>query len=261
MARKLDIKTYDTDPRSLRLLSKHDNARYMTAAEFQRLVANVKRDGVLTSSPLVYRDRLDDPECRPVVLSGNHRTEASIEAGLATITVMEIITRLTPEEQRAIQLSHNAIAGQDDLSRLFELYDALPFTEKQYSGLTDDSFEGLPKLNLEALSIGAVRYQEVALMFLPSDVEGFEEGLKRIQDLAKRMPVFVGRVEDFDRLFDAIVAVKQAKNVFNTALAFNAMAQLALEALEAEGDGAEGDRGDGEGRPADRDHGGPGADG
>jgi hypothetical protein len=251
MARKLDVKTYEIDPRTLRLLSKHDNARYMTAAEFKRLVENLKRDGTLTSSPLIYREDLEDPNCRPVVLSGNHRTEASIEAGLETITVMEIMTRLTPEEQRAIQLSHNAIAGQDDLSRLFELYDALPFTEKQYSGLTDDAFEGLPKLNLEALTIGSVRYQEVSLMFLPSDVAGFEEGLKRLQELAKRHPVFVARVEDFDQLFDAIVAVKQAKNVFNTALAFNAMATLALQALEAESDGAEENRGDGEGRPAD----------
>lgn len=47
----------------LKLMEK--NAHYMDPDEFTRLVNNIKKDGVLTSLPVVYRG---------TVLSGNHRT-------------------------------------------------------------------------------------------------------------------------------------------------------------------------------------------
>ena len=93
--------------RELKLLEK--NARYMKGAQFNRLVENVRRDGCLTSFPLVHRegDSL-------VVVSGNHRVRAAIEAGIEESDVIEATSPLTRQQFVALQLSHNAIAGQDD---------------------------------------------------------------------------------------------------------------------------------------------------
>ncbi|MFF2507594.1 ParB/Srx family N-terminal domain-containing protein [Streptomyces sp. NPDC058067] len=73
------------DPRTLTLLD--HNARFLPHEQFRQLVANIERDGHLTSTPLVWNDRETG---RLVVLSGNHRTLAAVEAGLSTIWWMQI---------------------------------------------------------------------------------------------------------------------------------------------------------------------------
>ncbi|MFE0256323.1 hypothetical protein [Streptomyces sp. NPDC059010] len=55
----------------------------------------------------------------------DHRALAAIEAGLPQIWWMQIDEPLPRQRQIALQLSHNAIAGQDDLTILKELYDEL----------------------------------------------------------------------------------------------------------------------------------------
>jgi len=68
------------DPRTLTLLDV--NARFLPHEQFRQLVENIRRDGCLTSTPLVWNDTASG---RLVVLSGNHRTLAAIEAGLVSI--------------------------------------------------------------------------------------------------------------------------------------------------------------------------------
>lgn len=89
----------------LTLLEGHENARYMKAAQFNRLVDNLKRDGVLTSSPLIYKN---------TVRSGNHRVAAAIKAGIAEADCIELLGDVSEERVIGIQLAHNAINGQDD---------------------------------------------------------------------------------------------------------------------------------------------------
>lgn len=64
------------DPKALKLLER--NARFMRQETYARLVDNVRRDGRLTSVPFAIRE----PDGRYLVLSGNHRTMAAIDAGL-----------------------------------------------------------------------------------------------------------------------------------------------------------------------------------
>ena len=94
----------------------------MKPDEFHKLVQNIKRDGCLTQLPFVCKD---PNEKKWLVLSGNHRVQAAIEAGLETIQVQATNKRLTKDEMIAIQLSHNAISGQDDMAILKELYGAI----------------------------------------------------------------------------------------------------------------------------------------
>src|ERR1019366_7732799 len=110
------------------------NARFLKGAAFAQLVANIRRDGCLTSFPLVNRQGED-----LTVASGSHRVAAAMKAGLIEHDVIEITSPLTREQFVALQLSHNAIVGEDDPNVLRALYDELGFEWKEYSGLTDDA--------------------------------------------------------------------------------------------------------------------------
>ena len=50
----MQTKVIHVDPKTLKLLEM--NARFMRHEEFQRLVANVKKDGQLTSAPFAARN-------------------------------------------------------------------------------------------------------------------------------------------------------------------------------------------------------------
>lgn len=216
----LNTRTIWVDPKTLDTLSRERNARFMKAHQFKQLVANIKRDGCLTQLPLVHKG---------VVLSGNHRVKASIEAGLESIEIQELLGDYTEDRLLAIQLSHNAISGEDDPNTLKDLYEELPYIEKLYSGITDDMFEAEP-LDLSSLGAGATQYQEIVLTFLPEDADKIAAFVKRIEKDNRRWH-FVADLTMFDDLFDTIIAVKRKQNVYNTALALRAMMELALDRL------------------------------
>lgn len=230
---KIEIRTIPTKLAKLKLLE--NNARYMDADQFTQLVDNLKRDGVLTSHPLIYKG---------VVLSGNHRVQAALKAGIAEAECIEITSDLTESQRVAIQLSHNAITGKDDPNILAGLYSSLDFHDKLYSGL-DDAVLNTDKMDLKSLSAGATQYQELALTFLPEQADEFNALADRLGKSASKV-IHLGSLEDFDDFFDALIRVKATQNVHNSALALRAMARLAndhldvLEAIEAEALEAEG---------------------
>ena len=222
---QIEVKHYAIDPRELTGLDK--NARRMPARQFNQLVANVKADGALTSVPLIHRQGE-----KLIILSGNHRVKAAIAAGLASITVMEALgDGLTPDRLVALQLSHNALVGEDDENILLELYDSLDVMGKLASGLTDTDFAGVASLDLTKLAIGAPKYQEITLLFLPEDHETFVLAMEALGKGAATSKRYIGRLADFEQFQTAVVAVQDTLNIHNQALALEAMAALALERL------------------------------
>jgi hypothetical protein len=214
---------------ALYTLSAEENARYMTADQMRRLSGNIKKDGASTSAVLIY------PEIeinKLVVLSGNHRVEAAKLAGQSVVPVMVIQNYLTPERRVSIQLSHNAITGQDDPNILGRLYESLSLQYKAYSGLTDDSFNVLEKLDIDSLSLGTPKYEEITLLFLPSEKEVFQKAVEIIDKSKATKTIHLAHYEEFGRLFDALVLVKERNNVFNSAVALRDLVDLALERLE-----------------------------
>ncbi|WP_213239627.1 ParB N-terminal domain-containing protein [Citrobacter braakii] len=209
----------------LQLLQK--NAHYMDPDEFTRLVNNIKKDGVLTSLPVVYRG---------TVLSGNHRTQAAIKAGLEEADVIEIISELSEDEQKAIQLSHNAIKGKDDSNILRELYESINSLDlKLYSGLTDDDFK-ITDVEVQTLSFVQPTYEDMVIAFLPEEKTLFIEALEKIGKKAKDRLIVAGRSSDFDLVFKAVIDAKSKLNIINTAEALKTIAELALQKLEEEPD-------------------------
>ena len=213
------------------LLLLDKNARYMKPPQFKQLVANLKKDGCLTSVPLCIPDPPGSDRLR--VISGNHRTMAAVEAfgKDADADVMVITSPITSAESLAMQLAHNAISGMDDPAILAELYAELPLALKEYSGLSDDIFK-LQELDLNALGIGAQQFEQITILFLPEDAEIFKKVVKSFEKESKPGLKYIARLEDFNRIFDAIVAVKTKLNVHNTALAMRLMAEYALERLD-----------------------------
>jgi hypothetical protein len=200
------------------------NARFMKGSAFAQLVANIRADGCLTSFPLVNRqsDEL-------TVVSGSHRVAAAIKAGLVDHDVIEITSPLTRERFVALQLSHNAIVGEDDPNVLRALYDELDFSWKEYSGLTDDAFK-VEDLDTSVLRVEQPFYEELTISFLPGDAVIFGDWLDKI---AKSKPAtrLVGQYADFGRFFEQLLVVKHVTGVHNTAVALRLMAELAGEAL------------------------------
>lgn len=132
----------------------------------------------------------------------------------------------------SIQLSHNAITGQDDPNILGRLYESLSLQYKAYSGLTDDSFNVLEKLDIDSLSLGTPKYEEITLLFLPSEKEVFQKAVEIIDKSKATKTIHLAHYEEFGRLFDALVLVKERNNVFNSAVALRDLVDLALERLE-----------------------------
>lgn len=209
--------------KSLKLLE--ENARYMSPQEFGQLVANIKRDGRLTSTPVVYRGE---------VLSGNHRVQAALKAGLEEADVIEILTELSEDRRLAIQLSQNAINGKDDPNILAKLYTKVQSLDwKSYTGLTDDHFK-CDEEKLASMGITRPKYEELTVVFLPEDKEAFVQLVGKIEKSKKAQSFIAGQLDSFNALFDAIVRVKQEKKVINNAVALRLLAELAIKQLDEE---------------------------
>lgn len=204
------------------------NARFMTAEQMKLLTENIQRDGTLTSLPLAYLR--DDGTLE--LISGHHRVEAAKAAGLDEIEAIIITTRLSETRLTGLQLSHNAITGQDDKNVLADLYGTLDLEMRRYSGLTDDSFEGFDGLGLDSLGIGAITYEELRISFLPNDRDEFLAYLKRVSAEAAKRPTIAAPREDFDEFFDTMIAVKEGLQILNAGLGLLAMARLASERLD-----------------------------
>jgi len=215
----METKIIEINPKELKLLEL--NARYMRHEEFTRLVDNIKRDGRLTSVPFAW---LDPEDNKYLVLSGNHRVMASIDAGLEKINVMVTHDELTKQQRIAIQLSHNAITGQDDPAVLKELYEQITDVDmKIYSGLDDDTLELLEKVQPMSLSEANLAFQTLSIAFLPNELEEAKEVLDEAIKLAKADETWLARFSEYDDWLDSVEIAGSAAGIRNNATAIKIM--------------------------------------
>ena len=194
------------------------NARYMTHEMFKNLVDNISRDGGLTSVPFCLKRK----DGKYLVLSGNHRVSAAIEAGIKEILVLFTDREMTRAEQVAIQLSHNSIEGKDDLSILKSLWDEIDSIDlKYYAGLDDKSLENMEKLSQKALSEVDLDYRTLTFVFLPEEIERLDNVLEKALACVKSDNIRVARLADFNRIIEATSKVKSAYGIKNMAVALD----------------------------------------
>lgn len=205
------------DPRTLTLLDL--NARFLPHEQFRQLVANIERDGHLTSTPLVWND---GDSGRLIVLSGNHRVLAAIEAGLTSIWWMQIDEPLPRQRQIALQLSHNAIAGHDDPAILKELYEELESVEwRQYTGLDDKTLDLLEKVDVSSLGEANLDFASVQLMFLPDELERAEAAFDAARSAASADQRWVAGLAQYEPVLDALETSRAAYKIGNSATALS----------------------------------------
>lgn len=211
------------NPKALKLLDL--NARYMSHDTFNRLVQNIKRDGGLTGNTpfcwLMHDDTTQSPLSPPVyeVLSGNHRVKASIAAGLSEIDVCITDDYLSHDRRAAIQLSHNAISGEDDSATLKEIYENIQNADMRlYSGLDDKTLALLSAVTVDPMSEAALQFQTISMTFLPDEAAVVQAAF----DQARKQAIgakghWLARWADYDRAMDALEIAGQAYGVKNTA--------------------------------------------
>lgn len=210
----VDVET--GDPRSLTLLE--ENARYMRHEQFATLVANIRRDGHLTQIPFVW---IEPDTGMKHVLSGNHRVMAAIEAGLKEINWLETRDPLNKSQRLAIQLSHNAISGEDDTNILSKLYQEIDDLEmKEYSGLDDKTLALLREAQVDSLKEPKLEFQTLSYVFLPGDGDEvmriFEEAVKYAKNATE---TWLARYEDHFRLLQAVEEASTSYDVRNRSAA------------------------------------------
>lgn len=202
------------DPSKLKLLEK--NARYMTNGQFKQLVENIKRDQFLSSVPFGVQKGSE-----LLVLSGNHRVQAAAAAGLKEILFLYSFRPLGRDREVAIQISHNAIVGQDDPTLLKQLWEEIQnVSEKLYTGLDDKALALLDKSAGSALSPVRMDYKSIAFLFLPEEQERMEAVFAdAISHACAAESVHVLPLSQFDRLVKALAHAQKKNNVKNSAVA------------------------------------------
>ena len=217
------------NPKDIELLKK--NARFMRNDVYRQLVDNVKREKALESVPLIYRG--PDVE-KPIALSGNHRVMAARDAGLKEILCLVITKQISEEERVAKQLSHNAIAGQDDLQVLKDLYDSIQdLNLKAYSGIDEELRKQLANIKFSAISEPRLAVKTVSFLFLPREVDLLKQVLEQVDKALETDSNYALMKRDYQEFFDALVSVKAKLKVKNSAAALMTLVRLGVEALDA----------------------------
>lgn len=224
---KVPYKLYMAKSSEIDFLEK--NARFMKKEQFEALTRNIKTDGGLTSLPLCYLQE----NGRLLVLSGNHRLKAAIHAGIEENLVLLIDKPLSKQRQLAIQLSHNAIAGQDDEQILKELWQEIDELEASiYSGFSTEMIEKLSNLDFKTISEQRPLFKEISLLFLPEEIEQMKSICEGILESAKSKQIMVGRIAEYSEILDGIIAIKNNQKIINSTIAFFALAKVVREYLD-----------------------------
>ncbi len=222
------------EPSSLKLLK--DNARFFKRETFRQLRDNIAADKRLSSVPLCYRHEDGKLE----VLSGNHRVQASIEAGISHILVLVITEELDRSRRIAIQLSHNALVGEDDQSILANLWAQIESVQdKLYAGLDSESLKELGDVELVNFSTPQVPAHMVSFMFTDGEKEQLSEILDAIADSAKKSSaVYVCPGRQYEEFIKLLADVKHAEKIRDSSLAMTRLMEIASDWLEKETEAA-----------------------
>lgn len=220
----MKVQVVTGDPRTLTALKV--NARYMRHETFQRLVSNLRQQGTLTSTPFVWKATQHEPGTDTptgyadgdlVIISGNHRVQAAIEAGITEITWLQTDDPLTLDERTALQLSHNALTGDDDPAILQTLYEQISTVEwKQFAALDDEHLGLLNEVSFDTLKPANLSFQTLALTFLPPDYAEAMEAFEEARQLSTGADAtWLAQFEDHTRLLRALDEVGKSHNVKN----------------------------------------------
>jgi len=215
-------------PEELVLLK--ENARFFKREVFRQLRDNIKADKRLSSTPLCYQHS----DGRLEVLSGNHRVQASVEAGIEHIIVMVVTEELEKSKRIAIQLSHNALVGEDDKNILANLWAQMEsVTDQLYSGLDSEVADSVKDVELVDFTTPKIPARMVTFMFTDGEKEQLAAILELLADTAKKSSVvYVCPSEHYQPFVQLIADTKDAEKIRDSSLAMQCLLGVAADWLE-----------------------------
>jgi hypothetical protein len=200
------------------------NARYMTREELAQLVENIRRDGVPTSVPFAALDRATG---KYEILSGNHRVQATIAAGIDEADVMLTDDEIPESRRRAIQLSHNEIVGRDDLDIKAQIYALIEdLDDKAYSAIDDKAFAALDQVKLESLSEAQLDFRTFTFLFLPHEVDRIRAIREQIETALAGGETWSARLAEHERLLGGLETIRASHGILNAAAALQVLLDI-----------------------------------
>jgi len=172
------------------------NAQEMSDKDFNRLVKNIKKDGILTTAPLL----MDQPSKNKFMcVSGHHRIRAAIKAGLdgAHCFVMDEVDEST---RVRIQLSHNDIHGSPNLETLSYLQSLL--SDMDIELVDKQELDGIIK-EAQETSIEVPVFKYINICLLEKSRERFVDILENISTEKDDINWLVGQ-EEYEHLRDLL---------------------------------------------------------
>jgi hypothetical protein len=206
------------------------NAHFMSKRVYDQLVDNIKKDGNLGSLPFCWHEvKVEDGVARTAIniLSGHHRIEAAAAAGVQRILYLYTNAKLTQSERIAIQLSHNAIHGEDDINILRMQWESLEsLQDKLYAGLDDDFFKSFDPVVLNSFNEQDIDFEAIELLFLPTELERLARAMEEIGK-SKRAR-YAASLRQYEEFTAALMRYKDAAQIFNSATAFAVMVEATV---------------------------------
>ena len=164
------------------------------------------------------------------------KDKASIEAKIPVILVLVITETLDQSRRIAIQLSHNALVGEDDQSILANLWSQIEtIADRLYSGLDSEVTKELGEVELVNFSTPQVPAHMVTFMFTDGEKEQLSEILDMLSDAAKKSSaVYVFPGTQYEAFAQLLADVKDAEKIRDSSLAMLLLLKLGAEYLEQE---------------------------
>jgi len=150
------------------------NAQKMSDSDFRRLVKNIKRDGCLTSAPLLMRQN-DKNKMR--CISGHHRIKAAIQAGILSSHCI-VIDEVDESTRIRLQLAHNDIHGTPDEEILQILQSKLQDIDLSLVNLIDETL----KKESEEITIAQPQFRYINICLLENSRESLVDLIESIAD-------------------------------------------------------------------------------
>ncbi len=207
------------------------NARFMSKETIERLSENIQHDGFLSQLPFGVKQE----NGKFLIVSGNHRIKAAIRAKQKRVLILYgLETDFDKNRRLAVQLSHNAIVGEDDKGILRELYvDIDDLFSKEYTGVLEEFMLNYEPVKLPELSELDIPLHEIHFTFSHADHEYVQKVLDRLEIQnckPDRNAVVIG---DMDRFVDVVTLVKKRKNVRDRSIALLRMCQICEDYLRS----------------------------
>lgn len=213
-------------PKSMKLLKQ--NARYFKKSTYKQLVDNIKKDQRLSSVPLCHIFDENTYE----VLSGNHRVQAAIDAGIEQILIIVILKNLSKSSQISIQLSHNALAGIDDPNILADLWAKIDdIKEKLYAGLSSDAVKEIENIKLVTFTTPQVYTKTMTFTFSDSEKENIDKVIKELEVYTAN-EIHLAHIDQYNDFFEALKKIKKMENIKNSSLAMVKLIEILKKQLE-----------------------------